>query len=187
MPSKLPSIHTVVSQSDAPIVRKVLLLFHSGLIFISRWYHAISAASFTPDNSEPHGNGTVIWCVNETFPRFHFLAIPSLSESNSNCQTPLRFCHCALSKSGRGCSGNGIVRERTVCVMHTNAKRSSWNFFMIPRYNFKRFGNGWVERSEKLSYDYGCVNRTHTKSTSFTTMNWSARPYAILFETNCDT
>ena len=85
-------------------------------------YHPISASSFTFDNFDPQGKGTIIFLSNFV-PLYQLSFNPLLSESNLKSQEPFKFFQIGLSKSGLGCSARGIwaltiyaVRNRKISV-----------------------------------------------------------------------
>ena len=74
-----------------------------------RAYQAIGARSGTPESGEPQGNGTVMASGKSTSPRCHVWARPSSLASKRNFHGPFRLTHPGRSKSGRGCSGSGML------------------------------------------------------------------------------
>ena len=89
--------------------------FHCSGMVIVRAYQPMSALSGTPESGEPHEKGTRIWRGAGSCPRAQPPRSPSSRASRAKSQRPFRFLHSARSKSGRGCSGNGIESLRGPC------------------------------------------------------------------------
>src|SRR5688572_24951603 len=83
---------------------------------IEREYQPMSALSGTPESGAPHEKGTRISRDPARAPLVQPARSPSLRASKANRQDPFRFTHPERAKSGRGCSGSGIVAAAGVCA-----------------------------------------------------------------------
>ncbi len=77
-----------------------------------REYHPIAALSGTPDACDPHEKGTRISRVPANVCSAHRSRSPRFVGSNAKRHRPLRLIHSLRSKSGRGCSGRGMLDGR---------------------------------------------------------------------------